>query len=122
MKARHILETVLYAEDLSAARRFYGKVLGLPIYQEVDGRLVFFRCAGQMLLLFNPKLSGSQRSDKGPPAHGTKGNGHVCFRATVEELKVWQKHFESQGIAIERIVDWPDGGRSIYVRDPAGNS
>ncbi|HQX85206.1 MAG TPA: RdgB/HAM1 family non-canonical purine NTP pyrophosphatase, partial [Aestuariivirga sp.] len=32
------------------------------------------------------------------------------------------KHFESQGIAIERIVDWPDGGRSIYVRDPAGNS
>ena len=75
-----------------------------------------------MLLLFNPKLSSSQSSDKGPPAHGTKGNGHVCFRSTVEELKDWQKHFEAQGIAIERIVDWPDGGRSLYIRDPAGNS
>ena len=122
IKARHILETVLYAEDLSAARRFYGEVLGLPVYQEVDGRLVFFRCAGQMLLVFNPKLSSSQSSRQGPPAHGTKGNGHVCFRSTVEELKDWQKHFEAQGIAIERIVDWPDGGRSLYIRDPAGNS
>ncbi len=122
IKARHILETVLYAEDFSAARHFYGEVLGLPVYQEVEGRLVFFRCAAQMLLLFNPKLSGSQSSDRGPPAHGTKGNGHVCFRATIEELKDWQKHFEAQGIAIERIVDWPDGGRSLYIRDPAGNS
>ena len=37
-------------------------------------------------------------------------------------MKDWQKHFEAQGIAIERIVDWPDGGRSLYIRDPAGNS
>ena len=54
--ARHILETVLYAEDLAAARRFYCDVLGLPVYQEVDKRLVFFRCVGQMLLVFNPLL------------------------------------------------------------------
>jgi XTP/dITP diphosphohydrolase len=122
IKARHILETVLYAEDLSATRRFYGEVLGLPVYQEVDKRLVFFRCAGQMLLVFNPSLSAAQISPSGPPAHGTKGNGHVCFRSTLSELDDWQKHFDARGIAIERIVDWPDGGRSIYVRDPAGNS
>ena len=122
IKARHILETVLYAEDLGAARRFYGEVLGLPVYQEVDKRLVFFRCAGQMLLVFNPLLSAAQISASGPPAHGTKGNGHVCFRSTLAELDDWQKHFDARGIAIERIVDWPDGGRSIYVRDPAGNS
>ncbi|HEX7109578.1 MAG TPA: VOC family protein, partial [Aestuariivirga sp.] len=93
IKARHILETVLYAEDLVAARRFYGDVLGLPVYQEVDNRLVFFRCAGQMLLVFNPSLSAAQISAKGPPAHGTRGNGHVCFRSTLAELEVWQKHF-----------------------------
>ena len=122
IKARHILETVLYADDLVAARRFYGEVLGLPVYQEVDKRLVFFRCAGQMLLVFNPLLSAAQISPSGPPAHGTKGNGHVCFRSTLAELDDWQKHFDARGIAIERIVDWPDGGRSIYVRDPAGNS
>jgi catechol 2,3-dioxygenase-like lactoylglutathione lyase family enzyme len=26
------------------------------------------------------------------------------------------------GVAIEQIVDWPTGGRSVYFRDPAGNS
>lgn len=98
--ARHILETVLYADDLAAARRFYGEVLGLPVYQEVDRRLVFFRCAGQMLLVFNPLLSAAQISAKGPPAHGTKGNGHVCFRSTLTELEAWQKHFEASDIAI----------------------
>jgi predicted enzyme related to lactoylglutathione lyase len=25
-------------------------------------------------------------------------------------------------VAIEKIVDWPGGGRSLYFRDPAGNS
>ena len=25
------------------------------------------------------------------------------------------------GVTIEADFDWPDGGRSIYFRDPAGN-
>ena len=28
----------------------------------------------------------------------------------------------AHGIAIEADFEWPNGGRSIYVRDPAGNS
>ena len=121
-RARHILETVLYADDLPAARHFYAGVVGLPVYQEIEDRLVFFRCAGQMLLVFNPELSAAQSHARGPPAHGAKGNGHVCFRATTAELEAWLQHFGARAIAIERIVDWPDGGRSLYVRDPAGNS
>ena len=26
------------------------------------------------------------------------------------------------GVGIETEFEWPQGGRSIYVRDPAGNS
>ena len=26
------------------------------------------------------------------------------------------------GVSIEKTIDWPDGGRSLYFRDPAGNS
>ncbi len=84
IKARHILETVLYAEDLSAARRFYGEVLGLPVYQEVEGRLVFFRCAGQMLLLFNPKLSSSQSSGKGRRPMEQRAQAMCVFAAPLK--------------------------------------
>ena len=31
-------------------------------------------------------------------------------------------HLEGAGIAIEADFEWPGGGRSLYVRDPAGNS
>ena len=123
IKARHILETVLYAEDLAAARRFYGDVLGLPVYQEVDGRLVFFRCAEQMLLVFNPKLSSSADAPtRARRRMARRAMAMSAFALPLAELEVWQKHFAAHGIAIERIVEWPDGGRSLYIRDPAGNS
>src|SRR5689334_606664 len=39
-----VLETALYAEDLAAADRFYGTILGLERLAFVEGRHVFFRC------------------------------------------------------------------------------
>jgi catechol 2,3-dioxygenase-like lactoylglutathione lyase family enzyme len=122
MQAGRILETVLYAEDLAAARGFYESVLGLPVYREVLPKFVFFRNHDQMLLVFNPKLSAAQSASEGPPPHGTAGAGHVCFRSSLADLEKWRQHFAARNIAIERVVDWPDGGRSLYVRDPAGNS
>ncbi len=32
------------------------------------------------------------------------------------------EHLVAQGIVIEAEVEWPPGGKSIYFRDPAGNS
>ena len=122
MRAGAILETVLYAEDLTAARHFYEKVLGLELYWELLPRFVFFRNRDQMLLVFNPKLSTTQSASDGPPPHGTASAGHVCFRATRAELDQWQQHLASHHVTVERLMDWPDGGRSLYVRDPAGNS
>ena len=122
MRAGAILETILYAEDLTAIHHFYATVLGLEVYMEVDPRFVFFRNRDQMLLVFNPKFTSLQSAGDGPPPHGTTGAGHICFRATLAELEQWQLHLALHGIAIERIMDWPDGGRSLYVRDPAGNS
>ena len=29
---------------------------------------------------------------------------------------------KSKGVQIERDIHWPKGGRSLYFRDPAGNS
>ena len=34
----------------------------------------------------------------------------------------WRDRLASLGVAIESEIGWPQGGESIYVRDPAGNS
>ncbi len=56
------------------------------------------------------------------PTHGAEGEGHVCFKATAAELDACRARFAEYGIAVEADFEWPNGGRSIYVRDPAGNS
>lgn len=122
MQARRVLETVLYAADIAAARAFYRDVLGLDLYQYAEHRLAFFKLADQMLLIFNPAATEGQSGEKVPPPHGSHGPGHVCFRANAGELEAWRGHFAKSGIAIERELAWPAGGRSLYIRDPAGNS
>ena len=119
-----ILETALYARDLEAAREFYSDVLGLPVLVEVAGRHVFFTCHEAVLLVFNPEATKVPSTNPALPVppHGATGQGHVCFRASRTELQRWCAHLEANGIAIEADFEWPSGARSIYVRDPAGNS
>jgi catechol 2,3-dioxygenase-like lactoylglutathione lyase family enzyme len=125
MKPSAILEAALYVTDLDAAEKFYGQALGLPTIAKVDGRHVFFRCGDGVLLLFNPeatKIHPREDARLPVPAHGTTGPGHLCFAAGSEEIRGWRERLEKAGIAIEADFEWPNGGRSIYVRDPSGNS
>lgn len=124
-----ILETVLYASDLEAARAFYRDVMGLAVYSEVRGRHVFFRLEHGMLLIFDPDATEIPPKPGALPVppHGARGPGHVCFSATASEIDQWRGHLEAQGIEIESDFVWPNRdadkqGRSIYFRDPAGNS
>jgi catechol 2,3-dioxygenase-like lactoylglutathione lyase family enzyme len=120
MKATHILETCLYVDDLHRAERFYLDVLGLQLASRQEGRHVFLRCGSRMLLLFNP-LGSREPSDQFPP-HGAFGPSHVAFGVREAELPGWLQQLGEHGVAIERTIDWPGGGRSLYFRDPAGNS
>ena len=116
---RHVLETVLYVDDLEAAARFYGGVLGLEEASRKPGLFVFFRLERQMLLLFEPEAA--QGSAAVPP-HGASGAGHVAFAVADADLERWIAHLVLHGVEIEAELDWPNGGRSFYFRDPAGNS
>ncbi|MBL0371791.1 VOC family protein [Rhizobium sp. KVB221] len=120
-----ILESALYADDLDAAEAFYGGVLGLEKISRAGNRHVFYRCGPGVLLIFNPAETIVPPAPGHPlqvPPHGTRGSGHLCFRASSVEIDVWRQRLEAAGVAIEAIADWPGGGRSIYFRDPAGNS
>jgi catechol 2,3-dioxygenase-like lactoylglutathione lyase family enzyme len=118
-----ILETVLYAKDLTAAEIFYRDVLGLEPFASADGRHLFYRCGNQVLLIFNPDVTRTAAPpDALPvPTHGAEGEGHVCFRASGSELRKWRARLETKAVRIEADFEWPGGGRSIYFRDPAGN-
>jgi catechol 2,3-dioxygenase-like lactoylglutathione lyase family enzyme len=123
MKPAGILETVLYAKDLEATEAFYREVLGLDPFTKVAGRHLFYRCGGQVLLIFNPEATRVPPASEALPVppHGAEGPGHVCFRATAAELDAWVGRLAAKGVDVEADFEWPRGGRSIYFRDPAGN-
>ena len=100
-------------------------MLGLEIITQAEGRHVFFRCGDGVLLLFNAEATEMPPA----PTHGCRcrrmarvGHGHLCFAASADEIDRWKAQLQAQGIAIEADFEWPNGGRSIYFRDPSGNS
>ncbi len=120
MNVMDIMETCLYAGDLGAAERFYSTVLGLEVAGREEGRHVFFRCGSRMLLIFDPAKTVALGGDV--PAHGATGQGHLAFAVPEDSLSAWRDRLETSGVLIEKDLEWPWGGRSIYFRDPAGNS
>src|SRR5262245_52643972 len=125
MRPRGVLETAVYARDLDAARRFYGEVLGLELLSEQRGRHVFFRCGRGVFLVFHPDTTATERTRVNGsliPLHGVAGPSHMAFAISESELAAWRERLEQSGVVIESEVNWPNGGQSLYFRDPAGNS
>ncbi|ANL20149.1 glyoxalase/bleomycin resistance protein/dioxygenase family protein [Rhizobium phaseoli] len=119
-----MLETALYARDLDQAETFYEGVLGLEKITRAGNRHVFFRCGPGVLLIFNPEETIKPPAPDAlqVPPHGTTGQGHACFRVSGRNIDAMAEQLKAAGVAIESEVHWPNGGRSIYFRDPAGNS
>jgi len=114
-----IVETGVYADDLVAAEAFYRDVLGLEMIGREAGHHVFFRVgASSVLLVFN---AAAALKGEGLPAHGAHGPGHFAFGVR-DGLEAWKERLAAHGVAVEKEMTWPRGGRSIYFRDPAGNS
>jgi catechol 2,3-dioxygenase-like lactoylglutathione lyase family enzyme len=120
MTLGQLSEAALYANDLAAAQHFYQDLLGLELISSMEGRGMSFRCGATVLLIFDPNRT--HISDAGVPTHGASGEGHIAFIVAESELAPWRSRLTASGVAIEAEVDWPSGGRSLYFRDPAGNS
>ena len=115
-----VVETAVYAADLGAAESFYAGILGLAVIGREPDRHVFFRVgAAGVLLVFDPRttLKGGEL-----PPHGATGPGHFALGVRPEALDDWRLHLSACGVAVEKEFAWPRGGRSLYLRDPAGNS
>jgi catechol 2,3-dioxygenase-like lactoylglutathione lyase family enzyme len=116
LRPQRVYETVVYAPDLEAATAFYRDALALRQVDEMAFRLD----DGGILLLFDPVQSA--QPGRPVPSHGPSGGSvHVAF--VVDSLDGWRDRLREHGVEIEHEHEWARGGaRSLYVRDPAGNS
>ena len=120
MSIKAVVETAIYVDDLRVAEAFYGTILGLPVIGQEPGRHVFFQ-VGEASVLLAFRAEATLKGDPLPP-HGASGPGHFALGIEAEALDAWRKLLQRHGVSIEKEVEWPGGGRSLYFRDPAGNS
>jgi len=120
VKIKAVIETAIYVDDLQAAETFYRTVLGLPVLGNEPGRHVFFQ-VGENDVLLAFLAEATLKGDPLPP-HGATGPGHFALGLEAESFDAWRKLLQGHGVALEKEVEWPRGGKSTYFRDPAGNS
>jgi catechol 2,3-dioxygenase-like lactoylglutathione lyase family enzyme len=120
-RLRGVYETVLYANAIAATAAFYEQQLGLrPLGGLAELGAAFRLDDGGVLLIFDPERAAEP--GRPIPPHGATGPGHVAFAVAPGTLDAWGDALRAEGVEIERDVKWPAGGRSLYMRDPAGNS
>ena len=120
MHVTGILETALHVENLERAIAFYRRLFAFEIMAQ-DKRFCAFDVAGRdVLLLFKRGESPAPMPVPGGviPPHDGQGRLHIAFSIPRAELPDWEHRLAELGITIESTVDWPEGGRSLYFRDP----
>ncbi len=115
-----IHESSLYVRDLAKAAAFYRRVFGFDEIARDATRHVFLRAGRDVLLLFNADTTTNPTGSV--PPHGATGEIHLAFETTAEGLEAWRARLSALEVEIEAEVEWPRGGRSLYIRDPDGHS
>ncbi len=120
VKVSGILETALYVDDVSRSAEFYRRLFGFETLLESE-RLIALNVADRnVLLLFLKGASTSPTVLPGGviPPHDGSGQLHFAFAIAAEDVGPWEERLRSEGVAIESVVTWPRGGKSLYFRDP----
>ena len=119
-----ISETALYVEDMRRSLDFYERVLGLAALHTSE-RLSALRVAPGQVLLLITKGADTEPTvlpfGTLPPSDG-RGELHVAFAIATDRLSEWRGALEANGVEIESAIDWPEGGQSLYFRDPDQHS
>ena len=115
-----LVETALYVTDVIRSRDFYIRIFG---FEPMGGneRIQPLNVApGQVLLLF--KQGGTPKpiavGDGFIPPHDGGGEQHFAFGVPAASYEDWKSFLKSLDISIESEVSWPQGGKSLYFRDP----
>lgn len=122
MKINKVVETCIYSFDLDSMKNFYAGIVGMPVVQEEEGKLIFLKAGKSMLLIFNSRRT-SVNNDMLPTHGAATPPSSIHFAMEIEEADYerWKELLAKNNIALEKEVSWKDKARSLYFRDPAGN-
>ncbi len=118
-----ILEIALHVTDPAIAAALYRRLFGFGTLLESE-RLIALEVAGRnVLLLFRRGATGEPFATPGGviPGHAGSAPTHLAFSIAADDVESWKARLEREGVPVESVVDWPQGARSIYFRDPDGN-
>ena len=119
---RGVLETSLYVSELERSLAFYTRLFGFRVLLQDDRFCALDVCGRQLLLLFRKPESGAVATPGGTiPSHGGDGQLHLAFAIGRDDLDPWERRLSQAAVPIESRVEWPRGGRSLYLRDPDGH-
>jgi catechol 2,3-dioxygenase-like lactoylglutathione lyase family enzyme len=115
MRAGELESVILYAADLTAARRFYAGVLNLPIIFEDSIVPVLGTGSGRIVLHRNDRA----HDERGifPVGEGACG---AAVRFSVEDPDAWEKEAANHNIPILWTTQDASWGRFVVVGDPDG--
>jgi len=114
---RNMDYVVVFARDMAAMRRFYGEVMGFPVYRDVGPAWIEYRVGGTLLTLTE---RGLVFDDPATPKGAL--SLQLAFRVTRAEVDACATALKARGIAlIDEPKDQPWGHRTLFFRDPDGN-
>jgi catechol 2,3-dioxygenase-like lactoylglutathione lyase family enzyme len=102
---------------------FYRRIFGFETLVS-DNRFCAFDVSGQqVLLLFRKRATTAPMATPGGviPPHDGDGQLHLAFTIPLDSEAEWTRHLCDNKVAIESRVAWPEGGFSLYFRDPDGH-
>ena len=141
----HVLETILYTKNIAKAKQFYGGILRLKQIDNLNSdRGVGYELGQSNLLIFAlgktvddivddpskpehkiPKHGPSKQiletllDDSKKPDSATYLHQHYCLAVeTIDEVKRWHQHLVENNVPITGLMNWTQGGHSVYFADP----
>ena len=118
---RGLLELVLEVNDLDRSLALYRDTFGLPVVERwSDPRPAVWLSIGRNEVLgLWPAASGGE----GIAVAASRGGAHVHFAIYIEpgSLQHWQARLKEASLQVEGPIDFGEGKRSLFLKDPDGN-
>ena len=120
-----MIETALYVDDLNRSLEFYRGLFGFTMKMEPIERMAALDITDDQVLLLFKKGASTEATilpfGTIPPTDGD-GQLHLAFGVSPSDIDAWEQRLGVLGIDIESRFDWPEGGSSLYFRDPDGHA